>query len=339
MNIKIEQLPAQLRNNLLPVYIVSGDEPLQVSEAEDMIRAQARSMEFSEREVFHAESGFDWGTLYEAGNALSLFATRRIIELRLPKLKIGDSGAKALMDYVANPSPDNVLIITMPRLDGNVKKAKWYKAVEGVAGVIQVWPVESNQLIGWVARRMKQKGLNASREAVAYLAEKVEGNLLAASQEIEKLSLLHQGDVDLDVVAESVADSAHFDVFALVDVALEGKPQRVERVLSILRASGVEPILVQWALSREIRSMLELSQSYRGGNADALFRKHRVWGKRVQLVKGVLERSRPKHWKSMLVHTARIDRMIKGMASGNPWDELLKLALSMGGTELLRESA
>lgn len=340
MNIKIEQLASQMKTQLLPIYIVSGDEPLQLAEAQDMIRAHARNQDFSEREVFHLESGFDWGSLYEAGNTLSLFAARKIIELRLPKLKIGDEGAKALMDYAKNPSSDNLLIIAMPKLDANVKKAKWFKELEAVAGLVQVWPIEGNQLVGWISRRMRQRGLLPTQDAVSFLAEKVEGNLLAAAQEIEKLALLHQGEIDLDIVVDSVADSAKFDVFSLVDVALQGDPHRIDRVLSILRSSGVEPILVQWALAREIRELVELSLHYRPGpGADALFKKHRIWGNRVSIIRRALDRSRPKLWQSLLCHSARIDRMIKGMSPGNCWDELLKLALAMGGTELLRESA
>ena len=338
MNIKFEQLKNQLRNGLLPLYIVSGDEPLQHGEAADMIRAHAREQGFSERDVFHVESGFDWGALYEAGNTLSLFATRRIIELRLSNLKPGDKGSKALLDYTRNPSPDNVLIITLPKLDGNAKKSKWFKQLESVGGVIQVWPIESNQLTGWVARRMKQKGLNPAPESVSFLAEKVEGNLLAAAQEIEKLALLHQGDVSLDVIAESVADSAKFDVFSLVDAALKGKVERINRVLNILRASGVEPVLVQWALTQEIRKLQTMAASYKPGPAsEQLFRKYGVWSTRIPVVRKALERVRPKHWTNLLCHAARIDRINKGMAKGNSWDELLKLGVAMGGTELMRD--
>ena len=338
MNIKFEQLRNHLRNGLLPLYVISGDEPLQHSEATDLIRVHAREQDFSERDVFHVESGFDWGALYEAGNTLSLFATRRIIELRMSSLKPGDKGTKALVDFCQNPSPDNVLIISLPKLDATAKKSKWFRQLESIGGVVQVWPIESNQLNGWIAHRMKQNGLNPTAEAVGFLAEKVEGNLLAAAQEIEKLALLYQGDVSLDVIAESVADSAKFDVFSLVDAALKGKPERINRVLNILRASGVEPVLVQWALTQEIRKLQTMASSYRPGPAsEQLFRKYGVWSSRIPVVRKALERVRPKHWTKLLCHAARIDRINKGMASGNSWDELLKLGVAMGGNELMRD--
>jgi DNA polymerase-3 subunit delta len=244
------------------------------------------------------------------------------------------------MDYCENPSPDNVLIVGLPKLDANAKKSKWFKKLESIAGVIQVWPIESNQLNGWIARRMKQKQLSPSPEAVSFLADKVEGNMLAAAQEIEKLALLYEGDIDLEVMAESVADSAKFDVFSLVESALKGDPHRVSRVLNTLRASGVEPVLIHWALTQEIRKLQTMAPSYRPGPAsEQLFRKYGVWSTRIPMVRKALERVRPKHWTNLLCHAARIDRINKGMAPGNSWDELLKLGIAMGGTELMREQA
>jgi DNA polymerase-3 subunit delta len=185
---------------------------------------------------------------------------------------------------------------------------------------------------------MKQKGLLPSQEAVSFLTEKVEGNMLAASQEIDKIALLHQGDVSLEIIAESVADSAKFDVFSVVDAALKGKPERISRVLSVLRASGVEPVLVHWALTQEIRKLQTMAPSYRSGPAsEQLFRKYGVWSTRIPLVRKALERVRPKHWTNLLCHAARIDRINKGMAPGNSWDELLKLGIAMSGIELMRE--
>ena len=339
MKIKVEQVGQHLKRQLAPIYIVSGDEPLQQMETADLIRQTARQQNFSEREVLNVEQGFDWGALIEAGNCLSLFASRRIIELRMPSIKPGDKGSKALIEYAGNPSPDNVLIITLPKLDSASQRSKWCKALEATGVLIQVWPIDVKALPAWVSRRMKSKGLEPSQDAVAYLVEKVEGNMLAAAQEIEKLALLHQGSLNIEEVAEEVADSATFDVFGLVEAALSGRPAKIARVLDVLKASGVEPVLIQWALSREIRSMAGIANELQKGSAaDQVFRKYNIWPNRAPLIRMALERLRAKHWKKLLCDAAQIDRMIKGMAPGNAWDELLKLSLAMGGTTLMRET-
>ncbi|MDH5544629.1 MAG: DNA polymerase III subunit delta [Gammaproteobacteria bacterium] len=335
MNIRIEQIATHLRSPLLPVYVVTGDEPLQHGETIDAIRSSARKQGFEEREVFHVEQHFDWGAVLEAANAMSLFASRKIIEVRMHNLKPGDKGTDALCSYAKNPSPDNVLIVALPRLDANAKRSRWYKALDNIGGVITVWSVESDRLSGWIARRMKQHKLEPTPEAVQFLADKVEGNMLAAAQEIEKLALLHQGSVDVDILAEEIADSAHFDAFALIDAALEGKAERVERILGILRASGAEPVAILGAISWQLRILYQLSLP---GNGEQEFRRLVPIPHRQPLVRKVLKRHSIKHWQNMLCQAAALDRVNKGMRPGNSIDELLKLALAMGGTQLMRET-
>lgn len=336
MKLRAEDLASHLSQKLAPVYIVSGDEPLQVGEAADAIRARAREMGFSERQVFSVERGFDWGNLYAASNTLSLFAEKTLIELRFASAKPGDDGAKALREYAASPSPDNLLIISLPKLDKATQNSKWFTELEKVGVFIQIWPVDSVRLGQWVAQRMRRKGLKPTPEAAEFLADRVEGNLLAAAQEIDKLCLTHSGEVGLEAMMEAVADSARFDVYTLVDAALSGDAVRTARILGVLRDTGVEPMIVQWALSREIRSLAEMAAE-RGTNIDAVIQKHRVWKNRVPLVKQALQRIRPGQWNRLLLNAGKIDRMIKGLSSGNCWNELLKLSLAMGGTELLRE--
>lgn len=335
MQIKAEQLAANLRQQLLSVYFVSGDEPLLVQEACDQIRTAARAQGCSEREVYSVEPGFDWNGFLQAGDAMSLFADRKLLELRIPSGKPGDQGSKAIQAYCERPSPDNVLLIQAGKIDAAARKGKWHKALEGAGAVVQVWPIEVRQLPGWAMRRMKDKGLHASQEAVALLVERVEGNLLACVQEIEKLLLLYgPGEITLEQVASSVADSSRFDIFTLVDAALQGDSVRSSRIVQGLRAEGVEPILVLWALTREIRSMANMAADARNGGVEKALAKARVWDKRKPLVRAGLKRHSPRQWQSLLRRCAQIDGMVKGAQAGNVWDELLELSLLLGGVQL-----
>ncbi len=337
MRLRFEQLAGHLKQPLLPVYLLSGDEPLQMMEAEDAIRAAAREQGFTEREVFHADRGFDWGALQAASEAMSLFAERRLLELRLPGAKPGDVGSKALVAYTESFSPDNVLLISCGKLDKRQQSSKWFKALEQAGAVMQLWPIEPRQLPGWIGQRMSARGLNATPEAAALLAERVEGNLLAAAQEVEKLLLLHGGgDIGIDEVEAAVADSARFDLFELVDTALSGDSARTVRMLEGLRGEGAEAVLVLWALVREIRAMAQMARDIAGGNnIDAVLGKYRVWQKRKGPVRAGLQRHNLKRWQALLRRGARLDRIIKGAEPGNPWDELIQLGLLMAGTRLV----
>lgn len=336
MQIKPEQLSAQLKKGLAPLYFVSGDEPLLLQEACDVIRVAARQVGCTEREVHHVETGFDWQGFLQSGDAMSLFADRKLIELRLPTGKPGDAGSKALQAYAERPSEDNVLLIVSGKLEASQRNSKWYKALDKAGAIVQIWPIDVRQLPGWAMRRMKEKGLQPSQEAVALLVERVEGNLLACAQEIEKLLLLHgAGPVDVDDVAASVADSSRFDIYKLVDGALQGDAARISRIINGLKGEGIEPVLVLWALSREVRTMagmaFELSQ---GAGLEQLLAKHRVWEKRKALVRVGVKRHSLVQWQAMLRRCADVDGMVKGGRAGNVWDELLQLSLWLGGVRL-----
>lgn len=327
-----------MEKGLLPVYLVSGDEPLQSGEAVDAIRGAARARGFTERQVMHAEGGFDWNSLLAASDTLSLFAERRIIELRLPGGKPGDAGAKALTAYVERPSPDDLLIIVSGKLDKRQQQSKWFKALDSIGAVIQIWPVEREALPAWIRQRLLARGLQADPDAVALLAERVEGNLLAAAQEVEKLYLLHgQGRIGAAEVGEMVADSARFDIFGLVDAALEGNAERFVRMLQGLRGEGVEPVLVLWALARELRSLANMAWGLSKGEAmEQVLRSHRVWDKRRAAVSAALRRHRgPSRWDRLVARAARIDRIIKGSEPGNAWDELIQLGLLAAGVRVV----
>jgi len=338
MKIKADQLAAHLKNSMAPAYIVSGDEPLQLSECVDRIRTAGRDQGFSEREIMHVEKSFDWQGLSQAANELSLFSDKKIIELRLASTKLGDAGSKALLNYMAAPSSENLLLITAPKLDQSVQKTKWFKELEKIGVNIQVWPIAENQLQGWVANRARKKGLNITPEAAHLLAERAEGNLLSVAQEIEKLVLTTDGVVDVDMVIDQVTDSAKYDVFGLVDAALLGKSERVVRILNNLKSSGAEPTLISWSLVREIRVLTQLAIGRsQGKSLMDLMQVHRIWKTKVPMMKQAVVKLSTVQWQSLLKRAAKLDRLNKGLAEGDPWDELLKLSLAMSGTQLLRE--
>lgn len=336
MKLNPAQLGKHLQGNLSPVYVISGDEPLLTQEAADSIRAATRQQGFSERQVFNADTHFDWGNLLQAGASLSLFADKRLLELRIPSGKLSDKGV-ALLEYLARPAEDTVLLISLPKLDGNAQKSKWGKAlIEGAqTQFVQIWPVEASQLPQWIRQRLAQSGLSASAEAVDMIAIRVEGNLLAAAQEVEKLKLLAEGtQIDVDTVHASVADSARFDVFGLIDAALNGEAAHALRMLEGLRGEGVEPPVILWALAREIRLLATIAQQYAHGMPlDKAFSAARppVWDKRRPLVSKALQRLSAARWAALLLDAQHIDAQIKGQAAGEPWGGLSLLTLNICG--------
>jgi DNA polymerase-3 subunit delta len=341
MNLRLEQLDSHLQSELAPVYILSGDEPLLVQEAADSIRAAARQQGYASRELMHVERSFDWNSLLDAANNLSLFAERRIIELRMPTGKPGDAGRKALMAYCQRPAEDTLLLIITGKLDSAAQKSKWYTTL-GKSGVaINAWPLEANRLPTWLGQRMRERGMQADAAALDLLAERVEGNLLAASQEIEKLHLLHgEGRIRVEDIADAVTDNARFDIYRLMDTALEGDAAKTAKMLSALREEGTEAILLLWVISREIRSLASLAADcapVSGGRPDPAMidqamTQTRVWQRRKSLTKKALMRHGPKRWQAFVCAAAHADKVLKGQAPGNVWDELLQLCLAVAGS-------
>ncbi|WP_313009396.1 DNA polymerase III subunit delta [Stutzerimonas nitrititolerans] len=340
MKLSPAQLGKHLQGSLAPVYVVSGDEHLLCQEACDAIRAACRQQAFSERQVLSVESGFDWGQLLEAGANLSLFAEKRLLELRIPSGKPGDKGAAALLHYLARPAEDTVLLISLPKLDGSTQKTKWAKALIDGKDVqfLQVWPVDAAQLPQWIRQRLSQAGLAADQEAVELIAARVEGNLLAADQEIEKLRLLAEdGRVTADTVQAAVADSARYDVFGLIDATLQGHPEHSLRMLEGLRGEGIEAPVILWALARELRLLANIAQQYaQGVPLERAFSQARppVWDKRRPLVSKALQRHDVAGWQRLLMAAQLIDEQIKGQAEGDPWIGLSNLCLQLSGRRI-----
>jgi DNA polymerase-3 subunit delta len=339
MKLYPEKLEAQLKQGLLPIYFLSGDEPLQLGEAADAVRRHAREQGYTEREVLDVDKSFEWNTLLAESQSMSLFAERKIIDLRLPSGKPGKEGGAALLEYAQRPPEDTVLLVTSGKIDKRSQSAKWFQAMDKAGATLQVWPVEVADMPNWLDRRLRSRGLQPDKEAVRLIAERVEGNLLAAAQEVEKLLLLQgEGPLSAEQAEAAVSDSARFDVFGLVDAALAADVPRLTRMLDGLRGEGVEPILVLWALSREIRSLADMAGQLQAGKAmDAVLA--RAWGKRKGPVRAGLQRHNQARWQQMLRRAARLDRVIKGAAAGNAWDELLQLTLLMAGVQLFRSAS
>ncbi|MDX1443988.1 MAG: DNA polymerase III subunit delta [Gammaproteobacteria bacterium] len=337
MKLYPEKLPAHLASGkLAPIYVLAGDEPLQVGEAADAVRAAAKEQGYLSREVFFAERGFDWQGLAAAGDSMSLFAEKRILELRLPTGKPGDAGAKALADLAARPPEDTILIVVAGRIE---RAPKWKTALEKAGVLVEFWPVDAAKLPGWIMQRMQAAGLAADREAAQLLADRVEGNLLAAAQEIDKLALLLQGQkASSEAIRQAVADSARFDVFQLVDAALTGDANRALRVLTGLQGEGLEPVLVTWALAREIRSLADMAyQLASGAPRNAVLGK--VWPKKRQpVVERALQRLDVRQLEKLLLEAALVDRCVKGVGPGQPWPRLERLVAALAGKPLVAAS-
>lgn len=338
MKLRAEQIAQHLQAGLKSIYLLSGDEPLQMMEVSDAIRQAAKDQGYSDRQVLEVESGFDWGELVATSNNLSLFAELKLIDLRIPSGKPGRDGSAALSSYCDNPPDDTVLLITSGKLDAAQTKSKWYKALDSAGVTMQIWPVDIGQLPQWIIQRGRSLGLELSGDAAQLLSERVEGNLLAAAQELEKLKLLYpeQPQIGFDEMDNASGESARYNIFTLVDAALAGERARVTRIMSGLEGEGIEPVQVAWALDREIRMMTTISEAIaQGERPDQAMAQQRVWQKRKPLVQAGLQRHPIKRWRQLLMRMGRVDKMIKSSEPGNRWDELLQLALIISGTRIV----
>lgn len=331
MKINANQLSVHLQKKLAPCYLVTGDEHLLVDEALDAIRAAAREQGFSSRELHVATAGFDWSQLRNSSSNLSLFAEKRIIELRLPTGKPGRVGSQAIVDFVENTDAELMLIVSSPKLDRSAQSSKWAKSVDQKGVSLPLWPIGPRELPGWIADRMRRAGLQPDRGAVMLIADRVEGNLLAAGQEIEKLRLiLGEGKVTAEDVSTAVANSSRFDVFKLVDAALTGDAKRALRILSGLRAEGIEPVIVVWALTRELRTLANLTDTIsRGGDLARGMQKTGVWSNRQALVRSCIGRHQHGDFHRLLKAANRADQAAKGQSSADPWQLSTSIVLGI----------
>ena len=331
MLLRAEQLEAHLRKSLAPLYVVHGDEPLLALEAADAIRVAARANGYSDRDLLIAERGFDWGELFQAGASLSLFGGRKIVELRLPTGKPGTEGAKAIERYCSDLNPECLTLVSLPRLDKTGQNSAWFGALSGAGVQIDIYKLERSRLPEWIGQRLARGGQRASREVLEFLSDRVEGNLLAAHQEVQKLALLlPPGEVSLDDAETAVSNVARYDVQGLVESMLSGDMVRYARVLEGLRGEGEAPTFILWAVAEELRAVSRILAGIAAGRpTDQLFRENRVWRNKEAAMKGALRRFRQETVDAALSHAALIDRVIKGIAKGSAWDEFLKLGLEL----------
>lgn len=329
MQVRAAQLSQHLGRGLGPLYVVTGDEPLLALEAADAIRARARSEGYDEREVLAVESGFDWGRLRASGASLSLFASKRILELRIPGGKPGVEGGNALEAFAADLPPDTVTLITLPRLDKRAAQAGWYQALATAGTVVEVYPVELGHLPRWIGERLARQNQSADADTLQFLAAQVEGNLLAAHQEIQKLGLIYPpGKLSFDAVSEAVLNVSRFDVFQLGDAMLAGDAARAARILDALEAEGEKPVPLLGVLAWLIRSLNKAKAALnRGLDMSAALREGGFWGERQNLARRALPKLSAEGLAAALKHAAEIDRMSKGLKAGDVWDELLQLCL------------
>ena len=331
MQVRADQLEAQLSKSLAPLYVVHGDEPLIALESADAIRAAARKAGCSERELFIAERYFDWSELLNAGASQSLFGERKIVELRLPTGKPGTEGAAAIERYCAVLNPDCVTLVTLPRLDKAGQNSKWFLALSAAGVVVEVWPMDRARLPEWIAARLARARQRAGPETLQFLAERVEGNLLAAHQEVQKLALLlPEGELQLEDVQAAVTSVARYDVQGLVEALLSGDTARYARVLEGLRGEGEAPTFVLWALAEELRGLARIHTGVAAGRqVEQLFRENRVWRNKEAATRTALRRLARPAVEAALTHAAKIDRVSKGLAKGDPWDEFLILGMAL----------
>lgn len=326
MKIRHDQLDATLKHSLASVYLVSGDDPLLVQEACAKIRHAARLHGFDERELFHAEANFNWVAVREEANALSLFANKRILEIRIPSGKPSDKG-ETLKALIENPNPDNLLLLICPRLDANTQKAAWVKAVEKSGVLLPIWPLERSQYPGWLKHRLQQAGMSMDDEALNLFAQQSEGNLLAGVQEIEKLRLLGEPHISLELLQAASTENARFDVFQLSESAMYGRLSETVRILQQLRAEGTECLPLLGLVVRNIRQLIQLKRSH--GSAEA-FTSMGIWTKQQGAYQHALKTLSLAQLHACLLKAEAIDNAIKGSGE-DAWRLLSELLAMMTG--------
>jgi len=329
MAISSEDLPHHLASGLKPLYVVYGDALLLAIEAADRIRAAARAAGYGERETLIAEQHFKWAELRNSARSMSLFASRKVIDLRIPSGKPGVEGGQALQDYAANLSGDVLTLITLPKLDWSAQKSQWFAALEKHGVMVSAADIPRSALPRWIAERLQRQDQHADEAALEFLADRCEGNLLAAFQEIRKLALLFPaGMLSFDNVKDSVMDVARYDVSKLSEAMLNGNAARYMHILDGLRAEGTATVLVLWALSEDIRTLCKVLQAVqRGTDLGNAMRDMRVRKDKQRLVENAARRFKFPHLERAIQQAARLDKTIKGLRQGDVWDELLQLGL------------
>jgi len=338
MRLNADQLTAHLSQKKLPVYLVHGDEQMLVEESADLIRQHIRAQGANERQVWHVEGRFDWSQIQWQEYALSLFANQRLIEIRLPSGSPGKLGGEQLREFVANPPADTTLLIISGKIDNRSQKAKWFTELARIGVTIPIWPIDYAHLPRWISQRIQKKGLKASMAVAELIAQRVEGNLFAAAQEIDKLNLLcDDGEVTETIVLESVADNARFQAFGLMDIALLGDAAKLPRMVKRLKAEGEDVLAIFSAVSWTVHRLVDIAgQVDTGKSIEQAFasQKPPVWDKQKPVLRNAVSRHNFRRWQQFLVELSAIDRAAKGISSESPWDLLERLCLNVAGANI-----
>lgn len=343
MKVFADKLSDQLKSGLKPIYLIAGDEPLQMREASDAVRAAVRQAGAEEREVHHVDNSFSWSTLLEANASMSLFSSHKLIELHIPSGKPGQEGSQALQAYAQEISDnrgqsDNTLMIISGKLEGSSTNSKWFKALDAVGVFVPVWPLDQQRLPGWITHRLRTAGFQPTPEAVSLLAQRVEGNLLACDQEIQKLRLAYpdQSQLDDQAILAAVHDSSRYDVFNLTDALLAGDPVRTSRILTGLQGEGLEPPIILWGITRELRQLINLKHRVdQGQSFDRICRDLRIWDKRKPVYQKAIKAHSGRQLHQLILMAQQVDQRIKGIEKGKSWPILNQLCLKFSGLNVL----
>ena len=343
MQVAATQLSAQLQRGLRPLYTLYGDDPLLQQEAADAIRSTARAQGHTERSVFTvAGAHFDWSAVQAAGGALSLFADKQLVEIRIPSGKPGKEGSQALQQLAeaAAGNDSTLTLVLLPRLDSATQKSAWFAALDANGVTVRIDPVERAQLPGWIAQRLQQQGQRvaqgeAGQRTLAFMADRVEGNLLAAHQEIQKLGLLYpEGELSFEQVESAVLNVARYDPFKLAEAVLDGQPARAQRMLDGLQAEGEAAVLVHWALADDIRALYRVKSAVAEGKPLPMaLREQRVWGPKEKRFERVLPRLTLPQITQWLQDAHTVDGIVKGLKDkdwpADPWQALHRLVMGV----------
>lgn len=331
MKLNPAQLDQHLSKPLSPVYFITGEELILKNEALTQIRKAATQQGFTEKTRLSASEDIAWDSLHHLLQSRSLMGEKKLIELDFRNQTPPKSALPILEAYAKNPSNESLLIIELDKLDDKITKAAWYKSLESIGMTLTYWPITRDQLPGWLQQRAKKYKLNLQPDAARLLTDYLEGNLVAATHLLEKVYLLKPDNpITVDIIEPILNDESRYTVFDLVDVVLSGQPDKVCHVLDTLKEDNIEPILILWALTRELRLLAQLAHEYQQGSPfDALFQKHRIFAKRQPTIKRFIQKNQADSYLRHLSAAAEIDAIIKGAKPGNPWEALMLFCLRL----------
>ena len=329
MHIKSNQLTQQLKKNISPLYTLFGDEPLLLNEATDLIRFTAHKQGYTERKILFVDHRFNWNDLRFAANSPSLLSNRQLMDVRIPSGKPGREGSKAIETYCQALPPHTITLITLPKIDKQSQAAKWFKMLEKMGIVVAIYSIERNHLPKWLEQRLAIQHQTTDANTLQFLADCVEGNLLAAHQEVQKLALIYpSGVLSYKQVKDVVLDVARYDIYQLSEAMIDADTTRFSRIIEELKGEGTAPPLILIILTEQIRTLIRIHYGMSAGKPVAqLMKESRLWGNRQQIMLNATKRFNLKFLKLAIFHAAKIDKINKGVAKGDAWDEMLQLGL------------